>query len=188
MGLLFEPGSAGAILGAMITPAVLISACGTLVLSTTNRLGRIVDRVRVLQRAAEALPDAAHPDESTAERRELISDQIARQAARIGLLQTAASSLYLAISLLVATSLAVGVSAAADWRFGWVPVGLGLCGGTSLFMGAVTLIREARLAVRSTLKEMEYVQRVVSRKTGLILHDRNGRNSSRDPPRADQTK
>jgi len=33
---------------AMITPAVLISASGTLVLSTGNRLGRIVDRVRVL--------------------------------------------------------------------------------------------------------------------------------------------
>lgn len=32
----------------MITPALLISACGTLVLSTSNRLSRVVDRVRVL--------------------------------------------------------------------------------------------------------------------------------------------
>src|SRR5215510_2000298 len=36
------------LLSAMITPAVLISACGTLIFSTSNRLGRIVDRVREL--------------------------------------------------------------------------------------------------------------------------------------------
>ena len=35
----------------MITPAVLISASGTLVLSTSNRLTRVVDRVRSLARS-----------------------------------------------------------------------------------------------------------------------------------------
>ena len=30
------------VLSAMITPAVLISACGTLILSTSNRLGRVL--------------------------------------------------------------------------------------------------------------------------------------------------
>ena len=34
------------ILSAMITPAVLISASGTLVLSTSVRMARVVDRVR----------------------------------------------------------------------------------------------------------------------------------------------
>ena len=37
-----------AVLTAMITPAVLISACGALILSTSTRLGRVVDRVRAL--------------------------------------------------------------------------------------------------------------------------------------------
>lgn len=36
------------ILGAMITPAVLISPSGVLVLSTSNRVSRTVDRVRSL--------------------------------------------------------------------------------------------------------------------------------------------
>lgn len=169
MGPAFDPGTAGEILGAMITPAVLISASGTLVLSTTNRLGRIVDRVRVLQAEAEELPPAEHADEVTIERRELISDQITRQAQRINLLQATATTLYLAISLLVSASLAVGMSAAAGWAFGWVPVSLGLCGATSLLIGAVLLIREARMAVRSTLSEMAYVRRVVDRKTGKLL-------------------
>ncbi len=43
-------------LTAMITPALLISATGSLVLSTSTRLGRVVDRVRDLeQRLAELL-------------------------------------------------------------------------------------------------------------------------------------
>ena len=36
------------ILTTMITPAVLISACAGLILSTSVRLGRVVDRVRAL--------------------------------------------------------------------------------------------------------------------------------------------
>ena len=43
------------ILGAMITPAVLISASGVLVLSTSNRVGRTVDRVRALAGEVERL-------------------------------------------------------------------------------------------------------------------------------------
>jgi hypothetical protein len=35
--------SATAVLTAMITPAVLISACGSMILSTSSRLGRVVD-------------------------------------------------------------------------------------------------------------------------------------------------
>ena len=43
------------VLGAMITPAVLISACGALILSTSVRLGRVVDRVRALSDRFEEL-------------------------------------------------------------------------------------------------------------------------------------
>jgi hypothetical protein len=43
------------VLGALITPAVLISAAGMLVLSTSQRLSRVVDRGRVLATEAERL-------------------------------------------------------------------------------------------------------------------------------------
>src|SRR5207245_8531702 len=43
------------VLTGMITPAVLISACGTLIFSTSTRLARIVDRVRQLTAAMEDL-------------------------------------------------------------------------------------------------------------------------------------
>jgi Protein of unknown function (DUF2721) len=41
------------VLSAMFTPAVLISACGALIFSTSTRLARIVDRVRELIRVVE---------------------------------------------------------------------------------------------------------------------------------------
>jgi len=41
------------LLTAMITPAVLISACGTLIFSTSARLARLVDRVRELSQQTE---------------------------------------------------------------------------------------------------------------------------------------
>ena len=41
------------VLTSMITPALLISASGTFILSTSNRLGRVIDRVRKLSEDME---------------------------------------------------------------------------------------------------------------------------------------
>ena len=171
----FDAPAAGDILGAMITPAVLISASGTLTLSTSNRLGRIVDRARVLQAEAELLPPWDATDKETLEKREQIADQIARQAQRIYILQATLITLYIAIGLLVGSSLAIGISAVARGWFAWLPVGLGLLGALALFVGSMLLIREARLAVKSTLSELEYIKRMVARRTGAPL----------SPPHAD---
>ncbi len=159
--------TANEVLGAMITPALLISAAGTLVLSTSNRLGRVVDRVRVLADMAEALhPPNGEPDDLD-EKRDLIHHQLAKLTARILILVPAITTLYTAIGLLVATSISAGVIALFGWSFAWAPVVPGLCGAALLFHASVLLVREARLAVDSTLHEMSYVRRVVARKTGL---------------------
>jgi hypothetical protein len=182
---MFDLPPAGDVLGAMITPALLISASGTLVLSTSNRLGRVVDRVRVLGELAEALPDGDPATPEDGELRGLIADQLAKLTARIGLLQTALSVLYAAIGALVASSLTVGMAVAAGGRLGWVPVGLGLGGATALFAASVMLVLEARLAVRATLHEMDYVRRTVARKTGrpLPFTSRSARPAASAAPR-----
>jgi hypothetical protein len=169
MPVVFEPTNAAEVLGGMITPAVLISASGTLALSTTNRLGRIVDRVRDLLKQAEGLPPWNPADEDAQEKRAHIADQIAHQSARIRLLQVAVISLYTAIALLVGSSLGIGLSAVAMGSFAWAPVVLGLLGACALLVAAGLLIRDARLAVRSTLCEMAYIQRMVTRRTGEPL-------------------
>ncbi|MDY3555522.1 DUF2721 domain-containing protein [Gemmata sp. JC717] len=155
---------AGEILGAMITPALLISASGTLSLSTANRLGRVVDRIRALTEVAEGLPDGVVSDDVVA-KRALIADQIRWHTQRLTLLQSTIVTLYTAIGLLVGASLTVGLSASTKWALGWIPVAFGLSGACALLVAAVRLIRESRLAVRGAQVELSYVAKVVARKT-----------------------
>lgn len=156
------------VLGSMITPAVLISACGTLTLSTTNRLGRVVDRVRSIARDVDNLHvEASVPENEIAEKRELFNDQLTRLVRRIRLLQTALTAIHTAIVFLVGSSLAIGLKSATQLFPESVPVLLGLAGATSLLTATVFLVLEARTAIRATLLEMNYVRRVVARKTGV---------------------
>src|SRR5262245_60634122 len=159
------PGT-GDILGAMITPAMLISASGTLVLSTSNRLGRVVDRIRKLTTEAEELPDESAALE-VVEKRVLIADQLGWLTRRLRLLQTALIFFYASIGLLVASSLTVGLSVTAKGVFGWVPIGLALTGATGLMCRSALLVREARTAVRGSLNELDHVRKVVERKTSV---------------------
>jgi|SRR5579883_105691 len=159
---------AGQILGAMITPALLISASGTLALSTANRLGRVVDRIRALNDMAESLPDGVITPE-VVDKRTLIADQIRWHTQRLQLLQHTLVTIYSAISMLVGASLTVGLSASTQWALGWIPVVFGLSGAFALLIAAGMLIRESRLAVRGAVVEIDYVRKVVARKTMMPL-------------------
>ncbi len=163
--------AAGDILGAMITPAVLISASGTLALSTSNRLGRVIDRVRKLLAEAEALPPGAVAGEEACEKRALISDQISRLGRRVGLLQRALIIVYVAIGLLVGSSVAIGVSTTINEALGFLPAAFGLAGATCLLGASALLVWEVRMAVRSSLREMEYVTKVVARRADVTGGD-----------------
>jgi hypothetical protein len=150
------------ILGAMITPAVLISASGVLVLSTSNRVGRTVDRVRALAGEVERLqllPESGSVStESKASKRKRLADQLAQLSARAVLLRSAMTALYSAIGLLVGTSILVGVVALLQWQYSFLPVGVGFTGACALLYASLLLVREARLAVRSTLQEVAFAR------------------------------
>ena len=153
------------ILGAMITPAVLISASGTLLLSTSNRLGRVVDRIRVLADEVELFDDGAHSAKIRVEKKLLVIEQLTGLSKRIYLLQGAITVLYSAIGLLVATSIAVGLGSFLPASFGSIPVFLALSGGSFLLFGSIILVQEARLAVRTTIQELNYVRNLVARQS-----------------------
>ena len=145
----------------MITPAVLISASGTLVLSTSNRLSRVVDRVRVLAAEAERTPSpqgAAISSRRTA----LIASQLNQLAQRVVLLRNAMTALYTAIGLLVATSIGISVVVLLAWPDSLIAIVPGIAGACALLYASVLLVREARLAVVSTLEEMGYAREAVA--------------------------
>lgn len=80
-----------AFLTAMITPALLISATGSLVLSTSTRLGRVIDRVRELERRLGELITSEEKDKIVLyERRvEAVFDLLDKVTTRSRLLQRA---------------------------------------------------------------------------------------------------
>lgn len=150
-----------ALLTSMITPAVLISACSALILSTSVRLGRVVDRVRVLSDRFEEL---AHKPEAEivlyAERMELTFAQLDWLTSRARHLQRAMSMFYLSLGLFVGTSVALGVvglSTEIGATFEWLPVVLQMIGAALLFGGTLLLGFEAALALRAIHAEMDFL-------------------------------
>jgi len=151
----------------MITPAVLISASGVLVLSTSNRVSRTVDRVRALAAEAERLQISPErfsvPIQTKVSKRKLVADQLSQLSERAVLLRSAMTALYTTIGLLVGTSILVGIVALLQWRYSSLPVVVGFAGACALLYGSLLLVREARLAVRSTLQEVSFAQEAVFR-------------------------
>lgn len=142
------------ILSAMITPAVLISACGTLIFSTSTRLARIVDRVRELSRTIEELSSAEHLD-FPEERQIEVDRQIAIQTRRTHLVQRSLTGFYLALALFVGTTVLIGLGEIFKSLL-WLPNILGIAGTLTLFYGCMMLIAETRLALRSVNSEMAF--------------------------------
>ena len=153
-----DTSSAIAVLTAMITPAVLISACGSMILSTSSRLGRVVDRVRALSDRLESITDGSNQGADITERQEVIFKQLDKLTSRARLLQRCMVVFYVSLGMFVATSVAIGiVGFANNQRYNIIPVILGILGACFLFYGSVLLIFEARLALSTIHHEMDFV-------------------------------
>lgn len=154
-----SPGDLTATLGvlsAMITPAVLILASGSLILTTSSRLIRAVDRVR------EILPLMETVEPNDASRRAMLMNQLAKTTMRARMLQHTLSLLYTAIGLFVATSVSIGVIALLSLQLAWIPLLLGFVGAGLLFAASMLLIYESRIAIRALYAEMDYITHLAS--------------------------
>lgn len=143
-------------LSAMITPVVLILAAGQLILTTSQRLARSVERARKLSEQFEELV-LKKDQEDTATKRVLIYRLLIRATSRSRKLQQVMSLLYIALSVFVATSLTIGLLEVFGVLVIWVPVALGLCGSVLLFYATVLLIAETRIALGAIDIEMDYL-------------------------------
>jgi len=168
-----SPQNALAVLTAMITPAVLISACGALIFSTSTRMGRVVDRVRSLSERFENLAKHPEQDDMFEERRALIFQQLDRQTSRARLLQRAMLTFYVALAIFVAASVAIAIVSAVARDFTWVAVVLGLAGSFLMLYASVLLVLESRLALGAITSEMDFVWKVSKKYAGQELVDRS---------------
>lgn len=150
-----------AVLTGMIAPAVLISACGPLLLSTTIRFGRIVDRARDLSARLEKMVHGKSDEEHVAEKIEIYYDQLARLAQRARMLQRGMLSIYLALSSFIGASVLIGVMAFAGLKGAdWLPVTIGILGTICLLYGSLTLILESRKGLEALNIEMDFIRRI----------------------------
>jgi len=152
-----------AVLTAMITPAILVLAAGTLIGSTSSRLGRVVDRVRQLSDGFEALETGEAKSAFIEERRVHIFGQLSGLTKRARLLQFSMMTLYLALASFVATSMSLVLLAfvTLDRRFSpFLPVVIALTGMAFLFAGSMLLIFEARVAIYAVHDEMRFITKL----------------------------
>src|SRR5262245_28340573 len=138
-----------AALSAIAGPAILTNACSVLALGTSNRLGRVVDRPRILIQEIEALK----PQES---------ERIARQKliealdVRAHLLLKALRLFYASLGLFATAALmsALGsVFAVYRIEYGFdaaalVALATGVAAVVGLSLGCIVMVRETRLAVQ----------------------------------------
>ena len=166
-------------LTAMVTPALLISATGSLVLSTSTRLGRVVDRVRQLEeRLSEAIYSEHKDDIPLYDKRvEVIVDLLDKVTSRSRILQRAMGAFYYGLMFFVSTSVSIAVAAIFN-SYRWVPIPIGIIGIMFLFYGSVLMLRETRMAAATVNAEMDFtweLARKVAPKEIAVKYSRKGK-------------
>src|SRR4051812_45832187 len=137
-----------ATLSAMITPAIFMTANGSLIISTSNRMSRIVDRIRVLNDRGDEMSRGSSTLDFIAERRAHVDDQLGRLQWRSDRVRFALSFLYLAFACFVGTSLTLAIHSRLEHPiFAAGATGLSVCGVCLMLLASVNLIREAHAAL-----------------------------------------
>ena len=145
------------VLSAMFTPAILVSACGSLILTTSQRLSRSLDRQReVAQRLRQNRQQAATSTPDPAEHAHL-TQQLLFAIRRARILQNAMTSLHLTLSIFISSILSIGIFELIDSAAAWIIALLSVFGAVMLLYASVLLIRESRLARSDVNEETAYL-------------------------------
>jgi len=138
-----------AALSLIVAPAILTNACSVLIMSTSNRFARTVDRTRELARELESSNDFTSPagtrrlhELTMAEERSLLLLRALRSdyVALSGFASATLASLLGAVLVPIGQSLAARLLESLALLAGVIAVG-------ALVHGSVLLVRETRLAV-----------------------------------------
>src|SRR5688500_4852931 len=141
-------------LTAMVTPTLLISATGSLVLSTSTRLGRVVDRVRALEvRLGELIYVSNKEDVPLYEERvEVIVDLLDKVTSRSRILQRAMAAFYYGLMFFILTSVTIALAGIFGF-YRWLPIVVGVVGIIFLFYGSLLMLRETWMATATINEE-----------------------------------
>jgi hypothetical protein len=178
-------------LTAMVTPTLLISATGSLVLSTSTRLGRVVDRVRQLEvRLGEVIYAEDKDDIPMYERRvEVIIDLLDKVTSRSRVLQRAMRAFYYGLMYFILTSVTIAIVGLFN-IYRWLPIIVGIVGIIYLFYGSLLMLRETKMATATINAEMDFtweLAREVAPKDVAVKYGKKGRLKDKDVPKVSNT-
>lgn len=178
-------------LTAMVTPALLISATGSLVLSTSTRLGRVVDRVRDLERRLGEMIYVKDKSEIPLydARLEVIVALLDKVTSRARLLQRAMGAFYYGLCIFVLTSVTIAMAGLFN-IYRWLPIPVGVVGIMFVLYGSILMLRETRMATATINAEMDFTWRLareVAPKEVAIKYDKKGRLRDKDVPKVSNT-
>lgn len=144
-------------LTAMITPALLISATGSLVLSTSTRLGRVVDRARELEKRLSELitTDDKEKIPLYEKRLDTIVNLLDKVTTRSRILQKAMGAFYYGLGFFILTSVTIAVAGIFN-IYRWLPIPVGIVGIFFLFYGSILMLKETRMATATVNAEMDF--------------------------------
>jgi hypothetical protein len=145
-----------AVLTSMITPAVMLSACGSLIIATQSRLNRGVDRSRELLQRFRELSNAEGGEAAADAEVRFLYRQLDYSTSRSRILQHALAGLYYAAGAFVATSVAIAFATLTGFGYA-APISLGITAAGLLLYATLVLVRESRIALAALRSEMDYV-------------------------------
>ena len=148
--------SATEVISAIVTPAILILACSSLIAATANRQSRLLERVRDLTNEIDELREK----ETLGDKRDFFVAQLLKAARRTKFIQQAMLYLYLSLAALILTSVAVGIISAAGVINTYISLTTIFISLSFLFYASFLLIRESRIALKAVNDEMDYVKRL----------------------------
>lgn len=149
---------------AMIAPALFLTATASLIISTANRMGRIIDRIRKLVELGNQIgqqpADYDFPDARLAH----VHIQLDYLGVRNRRVMVAVTELYLAFGAFVGSSLTIAVDSFTGHHLAGVPTVFATAGVALLFAASLNLIGEARSALRTNHLEVEFFHELTARR------------------------
>ena len=136
---------ASSVLQLAVSPAIIISACGLLILSMSNRLGRAIDRARLLSRERHS---------ASVPRRNNIDEQMKILLHRCGLIRSSILSCSICILLTAILILALFILRSAEVDAGLI-IAVIFCGSiVSMGVSLIFFTCDVFLALRAMETEI----------------------------------
>lgn len=141
--------AAVALIAAMVTPALLILACASLVATALLRMARVVDRAR-------ALVATAHDGnwERIGATAAQLRTSLYRHGTRARYAEWSITALYASVVIFVLTCLSIVVDHGTSGSLNWLPAALAVTGTLPLLAGGAWMVAKSRLGGEQIAEEI----------------------------------